>query len=318
MKMIILILSLPTENATARQRAWRALKASGAAVLRDGVYLLPDREDCRTTLNGLAKDVRGSGGTAHVLRVEEQDGPDFTSLFDRGDDYADLIAEVAQVRDMLAADTVHDSLKQVRKLRKAFANLAEIDYFPGEPQRQTDTAIRELELACARMLSPDEPQAINGVIERLLLSDYQGRTWATRHRPWVDRLASAWLIRRFIDRQAQILWLASPDDCPPHALGFDFDGAAFTHAGNRVTFEVLLASFELEQPPLLRMGALVHYLDVGGVHTAEAAGVEGVLAGMRESLIDDDRLLAASIELFDGLYTHFSKSTASTASENRS
>lgn len=318
MNMIILILSLPTENATARQRAWRALKAAGAAVLRDGVYLMPDRDDCRTTLNGLAKDVRDSGGTAHVVRVEEQDGPEFTSLFDRGDDYADLITEVAQVRDMLAADTVHDLLKQVRKLRKAFANLAEIDYFPGEAQQQTDTAIRELELACARTLSPDEPQAINGAIQRLLISDYQGRTWATRHRPWVDRLASAWLIRRFIDQQAQILWLASPDDCPPYALGFDFDGAAFTHAGSRVTFEVLLASFELEQPPLLRMGALVHYLDVGGVQPAEAAGVEGILAGMRESLTDDDRLLAASLELFDGLYTHFSKSAASTAGEDMS
>lgn len=210
MKLLALILSLPTENATARQRAWRSLKASGAAVLRDGVYLMPEREDCRATLDGLASDVRDAGGAAHVLRVEEPEGANFTDLFDRGEDYAAVLGEVVQVRNVLTADTVQDTLKQVRKLRKAFASLVEIDFFPDEAQQQTDKALQELELACARALSPDEPHAMAGVIARLHSSDYQERTWATRQRPWVDRLASAWLIRRFIDPQARILWLASP------------------------------------------------------------------------------------------------------------
>ena len=227
MKLLALILSLPTENATARQRAWRSLKASGAAVLRDGVYLMPEREDCRATLDGLASDVRDAGGAAHVLRVEEPEGANFTDLFDRGEDYAAVLGEVVQVRNVLTADTVQDTLKQVRKLRKAFASLVEIDFFPDEAQQQTDKALQELELACARALSPDEPNAMAGVIARLHSSDYQERTWATRQRPWVDRLASAWLIRRFIDPQARILWLASPGDCPADALGSDFDGATF-------------------------------------------------------------------------------------------
>lgn len=219
---------------------------------------------------------RGARGwrSAHVLHIEEPEGTNFVALFDRGDDFTALLAEVAQVREMLTAETVQDVLKQVRKLRKAFANLVEIDFFPGEAQRQTDTALRELELACARALSPDEPQAVDGVIERLELSDYQGRTWATRRRPWVDRLASAWLIRRFIDPQARILWLDSPDDCPPDALGFDFDGATFSHVGSRVTFEVLAASFGLEQAAIARLGLLVHCLDVGGIQPPEAVGIE--------------------------------------------
>ncbi|MCV4065143.1 chromate resistance protein [Pseudomonas aeruginosa] len=312
MKLLALILSLPTENATARQRAWRSLKASGAAVLRDGVYLMPEREDCRATLDGLASDVRDAGGAAHVLRVEEPEGANFTDLFDRGEDYAAVLGEVVQVRNVLTADTVQDTLKQVRKLRKAFASLVEIDFFPDEAQQQTDKALQELELACARALSPDEPHAMAGVIARLHSSDYQERTWATRQRPWVDRLASAWLIRRFIDPQARILWLASPGDCPADALGFDFDGATFSHVGSRVTFEVLAASFGLEQPAIARLGLLVHYLDVGGGAPPEAAGIESVLAGLRETLTQDDQLLTAASAIFDGLLASFDKGVPST------
>ncbi len=307
MNMLSIILSLPTANATARQRIWRALKASGAAVLRDGVYLMPERDDCRTTLDNLATDVREGGGNALVLRVEEPEGANFTSLFDRSDDYAALMAELGEVRGGLTADSVQDTLKQVRKLRKSFTALSEIDFFPGEAQRQADGALQELELACARTLSPDEPHAIGGVIASLRLVDYQGRTWATRQRPWVDRLACAWLIRRFIDRQARLLWLASPADCPPDAIGFDFDGATFSHVGNRVTFEVLAASFSLEQPAVVRLGQLVHFLDVGGAQPLEAAGVESVLAGLRASLSNDDQLLAAASAVFDGLASNFER-----------
>jgi len=312
MKLLALILSLPTENATARQRVWRSLTASGAAVLRDGVYLMPEREDCRATLDGLASDVREAGGAAHVLRFEEPEGADFTNLFDRSEDYAPVLAEVMQSRSTLTADTAQDTLKQVRKLRKTFTSLAEIDFFPGEAQQQTDKALQELELACARALFPDEPHAMAGVIAQLRPSDYQGRTWATRQRPWVDRLASAWLIRRFIDPQARILWLVSPEDCPADALGFDFDGAIFSHVGSRVTFEVLATSFGLEQPAIARLGLLVHYLDVGGVQPSEAAGIESVLAGLRETLTQDDQLLTAASAIFDGLLASFDKGVPST------
>lgn len=312
MKLLALILSMPTENATARQRIWRSLKASGAAVLRDGVYLMPEREDCRVTLGGLAAEVRESGGAAHVLRVEEPEGANFSELFDRGEEYAALLAEVMRSRSALSADNVQDTLKQARKLRKAFANLLAIDFFPGQAMQQADQALQELELACARALSPDEPHALSGVVAPLPAADYQGRRWATRQRPWVDRLASAWLIRRFIDPQAEILWLADPADCPPDALGFDFDGATFSHVGGRVTFEVLAASFGLERPAIARLGLLVHYLDVGGVQPPEAAGIESVLAGLRETLTRDDQLLAAASAIFDGLLASFDQGVPST------
>ncbi|HYM47830.1 MAG TPA: chromate resistance protein ChrB domain-containing protein, partial [Burkholderiaceae bacterium] len=130
---------------------------------------------------------------------------------------------------------------------------------------------------------------------------------ATRRRPWVDRLACAWLIRRFIDRKARIVWLAKPKDCPAKAIGFDFDGATFSHVGARVTFEVMLASFGLEQPALRRIGAIVHYLDAGGVQPPESSGIESVLAGLRDAIADDDQLVKAAGTVFDGLLASFEK-----------
>lgn len=305
-----LITTLPTENATARMRAWRALKASGAAVLRDGVYLLPVLPDCRSALDAIAAEVITAGGMAYVLQLEALDSSNFAAFFDRNHDYAALLAEVDKLSATLAAAHLPETLKQLRKLRKAWAALVEIDFFPTEAQQQVDTALQSLELAAARVLAPDEPLPIQSDLPRLAASDYQSRVWATRKRPWVDRLGCAWLIRRFIDPQARLLWLDSPADCPADALGFDFDGATFTHVGNRVSFEVLLASFGLQQAGLLRLASLVHFLDVGGVAPAEASGVETVLTGLRSAISDDDLLFSAACNLFDGLFASFQSGTS--------
>ena len=305
-----LIISLPTENATVRMRAWRALKQSGAAVLRDGVYLMPGEDDCRDTLAAVAADVKAGGGSAYVLRVEGADAARFGELFDRSADYAALLDEVSSARAALTDDSVQAVIKHARKLRKAFAALAAIDFFPGEAQRQVESALQELELSTARTLAPDEPHAVTGMIETLSIDDYQGCRWATRRRPWVDRLACAWLIRRFIDPQATVLWLASADDCPADAIGFDFDGARFSHMDGRVSVEILMASFGLEDAALKRLGALVHFLDVGGVQPPEAVGVETVLSGLRDVITDDDRLLASASGVFDALLTAFGDADA--------
>lgn len=304
---LIFITSLPTENATARMRAWRALKASGAAVLRDGVYLLPELPSCRAALQTVENDVLTSGGTAYLLDVHAPENVDFIPMFDRSDDYAALMGDVAKARSTLNAETALDTLKQCRKLRKGFQTISDLDFFPGEARRQADSALQSLEALANQVLSPNEPRAeADATVARLWAGDFQGRTWATRRRPWVDRLACAWLIRRFIDRDARVLWLNSPEDCPPDALGFDFDGARFTHVGAKVSFEVLVESFGLGNSALDRVGALVHYLDIGGIPPPEAAGVEQVLAGMRQALDDDDQLVAAAAHIFDGLLTAFS------------
>lgn len=304
MKWLLLILSLPTENAAARMRVWRALKACGAAVLRDGVYVLPLSSGHEASLNGIADDLRQSEGSAHLLSTASDDRH-FPALFDRSTEFGSLLGDISEAGKRLLAEQAPEAVKQARKLRKSFDQLAAIDFFPGEAQRQTQQALEEFERRALQLLSPDEPRPAMRSIALLDRKDYQRRQWATRARPWVDRMASAWLIRRFIDPEARFLWLKTPSDCPKKALGFDFDGATFSHVGARVTFETLLASFGLETPALLRLGLLVHSLDVGGVQPPEAAGVERVLAGMREAITDDDQLMQVSAGVFEGLLTAF-------------
>lgn len=304
---LTLIISLPTENANTRMRTWRALKASGAAVLRDGVYLMPEQDACRSVFESVAAEVSGSGGTSYVIRIEEPEGADFKAMFDRKEEFAVLLEDIRAVSADVNEESASEQAKKARKLRKAFAGIVEVDFFASEAQRQTEAGLQALELALARILSPDEPHPVEAAINRLDPKAFRGKTWATRQRPWVDRLASAWLIRTFIDTKAKFVWLESPKKCPKDAISFDFDGATFSHIGAKVTFEVMLASFNLETPPLQRMGHLVHFLDVGGLQPPEAAGIESVLAGMRESIESDDRLLQAAIAVFDGLLQTFSK-----------
>ena len=126
----------------------------------------------------------------------------------------------------------------------------------------------------------------------------------------MDRVASAWLIQRFIDSKAAFLWLDSPANCPVDALGFDFNDATFTHVGNKVTFEVLVASFQLPSTPgMAKLAALVHALDAGGEAPAEAAGFEAILTGARARLADDDAFLAEVGSILDSLYAHCNKET---------
>ena len=309
MKMLSLIISLPTHTSAVRQRTWRTLKSSGAAILRDGVYLMPDRAECAENLECLASDVIAAEGTAHVFRVEVESDESYQALFDRSKEYADLLSLIQLDHQGLSAENAPELQKQMRRIRKSYETIVAIDFFPGEARQQAEAALLALEQDCSRLLSPDEPHARSGQLDRLSLSAFQGRIWATRKRPWVDRMARAWLIRRFIDTQAQILWLDRPQDCPPAALGFDFDDATFSHVANYVTFETLRIRFGLMQPGLTRLGLLVHYLDVGGIAPPEAIGVEKILRGMRDSIQDDDELLRSASTVFDGLFAEFERDT---------
>lgn len=306
---LALITSLPTRNATARMRIWRALKALGCAVLRDGVYLLPDHLSARTALQAQAAETLAAGGTAQVVEVravDPQQAAAFRALFDRTAEYTELKNAVdAFIRTLATLDAMA-AKRTLGRLRRDFEAIVAIDYFPATAREQIAAELAQAEAAYQMHINPDEPHAAIGSIRRLPSAEYQNRTWATRRRLWVDRMASAWLIRRFIDRQPVFMWLERPQDCPQGALGFDFDGAAFTHIGNRVTFEVLLVSFGLEHDlALIRIGALVHYLDVGGIPVAEATGLEIVLKAMQTRCPDDDALLAEASRLFDDLYAAF-------------
>lgn len=302
---LLIVLTLPTQNATARMRIWRGLKGLGCAALRDGAWLLPETAATRQELETLVDETRAAGGTAWLLRLDADNAQSvaFSGMFDRTSAYAELLADMAHFDPL--AENVTTANKFLRVLRRRYETLVEQDYFPGAGKTEADARLQALEATLASRLSPSEPRFQDGQPERLALADFQKQTWATRQDLWVDRLASAWLIRRFIDRRARFVWLQRVEDCPGDALGFDFDGARFTHVGHRVTFETLLASFGLENDAaLMRIGALVHALDVGG-EAPEAAGVEMLLKGLKARIQDDDALLKQGGQMLDDLYAVF-------------
>lgn len=305
----MLITSLPGQSGTPRMRLWRALKARGAGILRDGVYLLPARAELQGLLNEQAGHVREAGGSAYVVDfVSNNDGESdhFKSLFDRSGDYHRWTDQVADLIERLATLDEPECRRRQARLRRELEAITGNDYFPGAERDRAANALDDLESAVNARFSPDEPTAMEGSVPVRARSDFQDRRWATRRNMWVDRVACAWLIRRFIDTRARFLWLAHPDECPDDAVGFDFDGAMFSHVGNRVSFEVILHSFGLHgDPALTRLAALVHYLDVGGVPVVEAAGFVAMLAGAKQAHADDDTLLEAAGGLFDLLYAAY-------------
>ena len=300
---VILITTLPTQPSAVRLRVWRALKALGCAALRDGAYLLPLAH--AQELDALAQEVRQHGGTASVLALSARDATQEAELlaqFDRSGAFVawqegarSVLAELAQFRET-------EARRRLRQVADALVSLQRIDYYPGAASAQAQEELAQLRRAVDLRFSRGEPQAVARALPLLKRAGFQGKCWATRARPWVDRLASAWLIRRFIDPRARFTWLADGAQLPRGAIGFDFDGARFTHVGNRVTFEVLMASFGLDAEPALQpIAATVHYLDAGGIPVAQAPGLEAVLAGLREIHADDDDLVRAAGAVFDAL-----------------
>ncbi len=305
---LLLLLTVQGQQSALRMRVWRALKSLGTAVLRDGVYLLPNRSTFLESLRALEREV-AADGSVQVLELDARDTQQqqkFEALFDRTADYQKLLGKIRATRKKQPKMNAAALSSAVSRLRREAESRAATDFFPGRAAEQTRRALEDLIAEANALLSPGEPHPVEGRIPKLNVAEYRGRTWATRKRPWADRLASAWLIRRFIDPEAHIVWLDKPEDCPQDALGFDFDGATFTHVSGRVTFEVLAASFGLDQDAgAEKIGQLIHYLDVGGVPVPEAAGFEAILRGARATFTDDDDLLRETEKLFNFLYGTF-------------
>lgn len=300
----VLIMTLPAQPAAVRLRVWRALKALGCAVLRDGAYLLPLAH--ASELEALAAQVQEHGGTAAVLQLSprnEAQERELLAQFDRAQAYRQWQQSAHALLSQLADLSETDARRRMRAVADALQALAGIDYYPDQAALQAQDELVQLRQAVDQRFSRGEPQPVQGDIARLDRARFQRKRWITRERPWVDRLASGWLIRRFIDPQARLAWVSDTSQAPRDAIGYDFDGARFTHVGQRVTFEVLMASFALDQDTRLApIAASVHYLDVGGIVVAQAAGLEAVLGGLRALHADDAALQRAADIVFDALY----------------
>ena len=306
----LLLVTLPTQPNAVRLRIWRALKALGCAALRDGAYVLPAHET--TALEALAVEVRDNGGQASVLSLlprNELQKQEVLAQFDRSEAYSAWNESVKTSFAIYQTLPEADARKRLRVTADALNAIKQIDYYPGSTATDADAMLLLLRQAFDARFSKGEPHAVQTKIARLDAAKFQGKRWATRARPWVDRMACAWLIARFIDAEARFVWLKDPSKAPKGVLGFDYDGARFSHIGTqgheRVTFEVLMQSFGLDtDAQLTSIAQVVHYLDAGGIPVAQAAGLEAILGGLRAMHPDDDVLINATGAVFDALYAN--------------
>ena len=300
-RWLVTIAQLPIEDPAARMRVLRTLESLGAAVMREGAYLLPDTATNRQALEALGDYIGKTAGTAQVLQVnattpaqQEQ----LRRLFDRSARYEELIKTVESLRVGFGHSDPSAISRVLHKQRREFEAIAALDFYPTEARSRAERALFDTDAAVKQLLFTSSQTSLGAAGERLLR-----RAWATRHPPWADRLACAWLIRRFVDPEATLAWLDKSEELPSGALGFAFDGAHFAASGTRVAYEEMLAQLQLaKNPALAKIGSIVHFLEMGGSTVPEAAGVQMLLQGAQRRSTSMQELLAEAEKTFDLLY----------------
>ncbi|HET7737545.1 MAG TPA: chromate resistance protein ChrB domain-containing protein [Tepidiformaceae bacterium] len=308
---LLLIHQIPPKPDYFRVKIGRRLARVGAVAIKNSVYVLPATDQCMEDLQWILREITEGGGDASICRSTFVDGltdGEIERLFHvaRSRDYEDITAHARATLKALKSGRRLDpeqraSAEQtVARLRKRLATVARVDYFGAE---RRDEAAKALDLLEARLRPPSQQtsrQAAPTGQERP-----RGHTWVTRESIFVDRIASAWLIRRFIDPEARFRFVPPERYRPKRGeLRFDMFEAEYTHEGDRCTFETLLRRFELEDPALLQIAEVVHDIDLKDdkFGREDAAGIERVLAGIAAACVDDDSRLERGAVLFDDLY----------------
>jgi hypothetical protein len=298
---LLLIAQMPSEDPAARMRVLRTLEAVGAAVIRDGAYLLPDSPANRTSLETLADYIGRTAGSVHVLNALPTSGAQHDALkrmFDRSARYAELVKTVESLRLGFGQSDPGAIARVLQKQRNEFESIAALDFFPSDSRSRAERALAECEAEVKRLVFSARTQAKLDADESL-----HRRTWATRRPLWADRLACAWLIRRFVDPEATLAWLEKGQEAPADAIAFGYDGAHFANSEARVTYEEFAARMGLAaNPAIAKIGSIVHFLEVGGALVPEAAGVQTLLQGAQRRSTSDDELLGEAEKTFDLLY----------------
>jgi hypothetical protein len=297
---LLTLAQLPTEDPATRMRMLRTLESLGAGVVREGAYLLPDTPSNRQSLEALAQYIAKGAGLVHVLHVTASSPAQheaFKRLFDRSARYDSLVKTVESLSVGFGHSDPGALARVLLKQRREFEAISALDFFSTPAKARAEKALAEAEQAIRKLFFAQSRTYI-GPGENL-----QGRIWVTRRPLWADRLASAWLVRRFVDPEGKVLWLEKAEEPPAGAIGFGFDGAHFANSEARVTYEEILAKLKLaSNPALVRIGSIVHFLEARGTPVPEAAGVQTLLQGAQRRAQNDDELLAEAEKTFDLLY----------------
>ncbi|CAA9433616.1 MAG: Chromate resistance protein ChrB [uncultured Pyrinomonadaceae bacterium] len=332
---ILLIHQLPTKPTNLRVRIWRKLQNFGAVLIKNSVYILPSGEKTNEDFQWLKQEIESAGGEATVFRADSVEGAtdcEIIALFreQRETDYARLIGDFeglsGAVREQkksgsLSANKLSQYEAELGKLSQELERILATDFFRAASRNKAQAAFEKFrkQLQAAKGAG-DKALRRQNDSARLNPAEYQNRRWVTRKNPHIDRMASGWLIKRFVDSRPRFGFVADGEPVDGGALTFDMVGAHFTHQGEDCTFETLIKSFGLEDDAALRQIAeIVHDIDLKDkkFNRLEAAGVNAVVRGIAAVYADDNERLKHGFPLFDGLYQLFGSSEQPVESEEK-
>ncbi|MEK0082340.1 chromate resistance protein ChrB domain-containing protein [Benzoatithermus flavus] len=311
-RWLLLIHQLPTKPAYLRVKVWRRLQGLGAVAVKATVYALPATPEAQEDFEWLLREIVQAGGEALVCEARLVDGltdQEVRALFGRARnaDYGKLTEEVralaTAVDGQRSPEQLAEARAQLARLKTRLAQITAIDFFGADGREAVEGLLLALE-ARLRQEAPAEP----AVAEQPDPGKLERRVWVTRAGVHVDRIASAWLIRRFIDPEPRFKFVPPKGYVPaPGELRFDMFEAEFTHEGDRCTFEVLLARAGLTDPALRAIAEIVHDIDLkdGKFARVEAEGIRTLIDGISAATGDDEERLARGGVVFEDLYAHF-------------
>jgi hypothetical protein len=313
-RWLLLIHQLPAKPAYVRVKVWRRLQALGAVTVKNSVYALPAGDQAQEDFEWLLKEIAGSGGEGIICEARLVDGmsdDDVRSLFNkaRSQDYSDVGREARGLHAdaQAGAQSATELRSRTLRIRTELERIVAIDFFGADGRETVEGFLSAVEANLRKEeIMPETNQSpASGVPDHDALT---GRVWVTRKGVHVDRIASAWLIRRFIDPDATFKFVPAKGYIPePRELRFDMYEGEFTHEGDNCTFEVLLTRTGMADQALAAIGEIVHDIDLKDTKFArvEASGIASVIESIAAANKDDDRRLERGAAILDDLYEFF-------------
>jgi hypothetical protein len=311
-RWLLLLHQLPAKPAYQRVKIWRRLQGLGAVAIKNAVHALPANEQSQEDFEWLLKEITEAGGEALICEARLVDGlsdEQVAAMFNaaREADYDALANEARTLGDTIKAEAgaamQGEARTKLARLKASVAQVSAIDFFGANGRETVDGLIAHLAASLGEESAMQRP-----VTDRK--SDFKGRVWVTRQRVFVDRIASAWLIRRFIDPAARFKFVPGKGYAPQAGeLRFDMFEAEFTHEGDGCTFEVLLAKAGLNDPALTAIGEIVHDIDLKDTKFAreETGGIAHLVSGLCLTSKDDAQGIERGAAMLDDLYEYFRK-----------
>jgi len=295
---LLLLFSLPTNRNTERVAVWRRLKKMGAVQIKTSTYLLPDAPAQYEQFQWLAQQIRECGGDSTLVRAHEIEGltkDKVIAFFNdtHAKDYGELRKSLQSFITRRKKMEAEEAVSELERLTRRFREVRAVDFFDSPRGHDVAMLLRRAE-------GPMRSREL-GTLE---VKHYQGKTWLTRPRPEIDRVGSAWLIARFVDRKPRFVFAATADAIPG-AIAFDMLDAEFSHHGNYCTFETLIRRFSISAKSLVKLGEMIHDADLDDARfqRVEAVGIDRVLKGWAKEGLPDEEILRRGFQCFDALYT---------------